>query len=181
MSRGGVEGLKTPVPLGTLLPAIYQEHDPNMMVLTEIIDEMIAPIWLVLDNMGVYLEPQLAPTDFVSMIASWVGVSLDPNWTWDQRRAAVAGAVETFQWEGTKRAVVAEVEAYCGVTPFVSDSGGVSWSATSGGAAPGSPEPAARVQIDLPADRSIDLPRLQRLIERRIPAHIPLTLDVRRV
>jgi hypothetical protein len=41
--------------------------------------------------------------DFLSWLASWLGLTLEGTWSTDQKRAMVANAVELYAWRGTPR------------------------------------------------------------------------------
>jgi phage tail-like protein len=180
VSRALVEGLATPVPLGSLLPDVYQRHDENILTFAAALDEVIAPVWLALDCFDGYVDPMLAPTDFLTMLSQWVAFPLDGNWSEDQARRLVATAVELYRWRGTKRGLVELVKAYATVEPEVIDSGGATWSAEPGSSPPGSPEPAVRIVVALPRRVSIDLERMTRLIAANVPAHVSVTVEVQR-
>ena len=179
MTRLGVSGIPTPVPIGSLLPSIYQQLDPNISRVTEGLDEVLATVWMTLDCFDSYVDPTLAPRDFVEMMAGWVGLTLDANWRDDQSRRLVAEAVELYRWRGTRRGLSELVEAYTGVEPSIDESGGVAWSAEPGGATPpGSPLPAVQVAVELPAGSTEDLARLTRLIAESVPAHVSLSVEI---
>ena len=180
MSRALVDGLVTPVPLGSLLPDVYQRHDDNILAFTAALDEVIAPVWLALDCFDAYVDPMLAPNDFVAVLADWVAFPLDGNWSEEQTRRLVATAVELYRWRGTRRGLVELVKAYATVEPEVFDSGGASWSSEPGSNPPGSPEPAVRVVVTLPRRVTLDLERLTRLIAANVPAHVAVTVEVQR-
>lgn len=179
-SRVVLGELATPVPIGGLLPAVYQDLDPQIMLLTEAFDEVIAPVWLVLDSLSAYFDPELAPLDFVLMLAEWVGLPVDQNWRDDQIRRLVATAVELHRWRGTRRGVAALVRAYTGVEPVVEDSGGAIWSDAPDAPAPGTGSPSVLVRINLPAGHDEDIVRLTRLVAESVPAHVPVTVEVDR-
>ena len=178
MTREMLDGLVSPIPIGDLLPAIYRDLDPNVLRVTEAFDSVVAPIWMVLDNLDAYFDPMLAPNDFVALLAAWVGLAVDDNWSEGQTRRLVADAVDTYRWRGTRRGVIALVEAYTGVTPDLVESGGTISTATQGAAAPGSPTPGVRVRIRLPAGAIEDVTRLTRLISETVPAHVPVTVEI---
>ena len=180
MTRGTVPDLASPVRLLDLLPGVYRQHDVNIARFTEAFDELLAPTWLVLDNLEQYADPALAPTDFLEVLAGWVGMPLDGNWREDQARRLVAGAVELYRWQGTKRGVVALVEAYTGARPEVTESGGTAWSATPGGAVPGDAQPSVQVRIELPVGTDEDPARLARLIAGSVPAHVAVHVEITR-
>lgn len=175
-----VADLPSPVPIGSLLPDLYQRRDGNIMVLTEALDEVLAPVWLVLDCFDSYLDPLLAPLDFVEMLAAWTGFEIDQNWSEEQTRRLVATAVELYRWRGTKTGLTQLVVAYSGVEPVIDDSGGTIWSASPGGEPPGTPDQAVRVTVELPADTATDLARLTRLIASYVPAHVHVSVEIRR-
>lgn len=181
MTRGLIEDVTSPRPIGGLLPAMYRELDPNVLRLTEALDDVIAPVWMVLDSLEAYFDPAVAPVDFVLMLAEWVGLPVDDNWRDDQMRRLVADAVDMYRWRGTRRGVIALVEAYTGITPDVVETGGTIWRAAQGAPAPGSPSPGVRVRVRLPADANEDLSRLTRLIAESVPAHVPVTVEIVRV
>src|SRR4051812_4883430 len=90
-ARGTVAGLASPHSLAAALPALYQEDDrasthPNMAQrFTSAFDELLAPVFLCLDNVDAYLDPMLAPPDFVDWLAGWLGLDLDENWPLERR------------------------------------------------------------------------------------------------
>jgi phage tail-like protein len=180
MTRGTLPDLPSPVALLDLLPGVYRDLDDNIGRFTETFDALLAPAWMVLDNIDAYFDPALAPLDFLHVLAAWVGMPLDGNWREDQARRLVARAVELYRWRGTRRGVSALVEAYTGVVPEVEDSGGTVWSATPGAPAPGVDQPSVRVRVQLPADSDEDLVRLTRLIAENVPAHVAVNVEISR-
>jgi phage tail-like protein len=179
-ARGPVSGVGTPVSLADLLPEVFRRHDPNIARFAEALDDVLAPIWLTLDCYDAYLDPMLAPPDFLELLAAWVGLGIDRNWSPDQTRRLVATAVELYRWRGTRRGLVELVRAYTGVEPEITDSGGTTWSRHPGSAPPGDPEPAVHVLVEVPADVPVDLARFTRLIAANVPAHVAVSVDVRR-
>ena len=49
-------------------------------------DTALAPVIATLDGLPGYVDPWLAPTDFLDWLAGWVGVEVDEEWTVPQRR-----------------------------------------------------------------------------------------------
>ena len=177
-NRGMLDEITSPVSLGSMLPGIYRDLDLNIQRVTAAFDAVVAPVWLVLDNLDAYFDPALAPADFVAVLAAWVGLAVDDHWSDEQVRRLVAGAVEMYRWRGTRRGVVALVEAYTGVTPDIVETGGTTWRSSPGAVAPGSPTPGARIRIRLPAGAEEDLTRLTRLVAESVPAHVPLSVEI---
>src|SRR4051794_35664644 len=111
--RNGVSSLPTPHPIGDRLPAIYLQDDFTQRF-TEALDAVLAPVFATLDSFSGYLDPRLAPDDFLDWLAGWVALDLDERWTPLQRRALVANAVELHRRRGTRRGLAAHVRMITG-------------------------------------------------------------------
>jgi phage tail-like protein len=174
-----VEGLASRSPLGRLLPALYQDDD-FVLRFTAALDEVVASALWTLDDLDAYLDPWLTPPDFLDWLAGWFGVDLDRTWPEQRSRAMVADVADLYRWRGTARSIIHLVEIHTGVTPELSESGGVSWSPTPGGKIPGEPEPWLIVRIATPEPGAVDLDRLERVLRDAIPAEVVLHLEVAR-
>jgi phage tail-like protein len=172
--RGLVPGTRTPQPLLDLLPAVLQE-DPVIERLTEALDEVLAPAFASLNCLAAYLDPQLAPTDFLAGLAGWVGVLLDDDWPEQQRRDAVAHAVELHRCRGTAWGLQWQLDLMTGGRAEVVDSGSVHWSRN-----PTDPEPAAAAELVVRvrgmSERELEATR--DLVAWAKPAHVPHRIDV---
>jgi phage tail-like protein len=178
--RGMIPGLDNPYPLLHGLPAVYHDDDFTPRFVSAF-DDVVAPLLATLDNLDAYLDPHLCPPDFLPWLAGWVGLELDPNWSLEQQRRLVSTAVEVARWHGTRRGVVALVCRYTDVDPDaveVSDSGGVTWSATAGGTPPGDDTSSMSVRVRVPDPDRVDADRLRRLVAGAVPAHVTSTLEV---
>jgi phage tail-like protein len=175
--RGATPEVPSPRPLIETLPGIYQD-DPVTRAWTAALDDLLAPVFLTLDSFPAYLDPWLAPDDFVPWLASWVGVSLDPAWPAGRRRAAIAGAAELYRWRGTVRGVARAVELATGVTPEMSESGKTTWSKQPTEASAPAPTPYLRVRLRVPPGTSPDQNAARRAVELAAPAHLPTTVEV---
>lgn len=175
--RGTLPELRSPHPLGLMLPGLYH-GDPFAQGFTEGLDAVLAPVLSTLDCLDAYLDPRLAPADFVEWLAGWVGLAVDENWPLDRQRALVARTVELYSWRGTARGLVELVRLYVGVEPEVTDSGGAAWSAVPGGEAPGSAEPVVRVRVRVPAGEEPDARRLDAVVAAAKPAHVRHEVEV---
>jgi phage tail-like protein len=176
-SRGVVAGLGSPYPLGLQLPALLQD-DPTGQALTAALDEVLAPVFWVLDNLDAYLDPHLTPGDFLEWLARWVGVAVDENWPLERRRDLVARAAELYRRRGTIQALREQVALYTGSVPEIEDSGGTASSPVPGGAVPGSPQPRLRVRVVVTDPSTVDLRRLEAMVCEAKPAHIPHEVEV---
>ncbi|SDI18765.1 phage tail protein, P2 protein I family [Actinokineospora alba] len=169
--RAAAPGLGTPYPLGTLLPPVLQE-DAVAMRITAALDEVLTPVIATLDCLWCYVDPALAPPDFLDWLAGWVGVTLDENWLMEHRRATVAHAVDLHRARGTARGLRAYLEAATGGRIDVVDSGGVAVSTTPGGALPGSDQQRLTVRVCPPRSGSVDVSTVEKLVAEAKPAHV---------
>jgi len=175
--RGMIAGLASPHPLGASLPALYQE-DAFAQRLTGALDEVLAPIFSSLDTLHAYLDPALAPDDFLDWLAGWVGVSLDETWPIERRRQLVADATQLYRSRGTVAGLAAQIVIYTGGEVSVEDNGSAAWSATAGGKIPGSAAPRLSVRVTVDDPNAVSLARLEAVVATAKPAHVPHTITV---
>jgi phage tail-like protein len=173
--RTGLDQAPTAHPIGQTLPAVYQEYE-FVQQLTAALDEVLAPALLTLDSFAAYLDPHLAPEDFLDWLAGWVAYPLDDEWPLAQRRALVAEAVQLHRWRGTRRGLAKHVELLTGGTVEVVDTGGCGWSPHPGSRLPGTPEPRIEVTVRTRAGAPVDPARIRTLIVDSLPAHVPVTV-----
>lgn len=165
----------TPHPLGRLLPALYQE-DSFAQRFTDGLDAVLAPVLCVLDCLDAYVDPDVAPADFVAWLSSALGVEPDDTLPLDRKRAVLRGAARAYSLHGTKRGIAAAVRALADTDPIVLDSGGVSWS-TDPYATPPEPRPPV-VEVRLPATAGVHAGRVDRAISDAKPAHVAHVLTL---
>ncbi|WNF29706.1 phage tail protein I [Streptomyces sp. C11-1] len=178
MSRASVPGLPSRYPIGDLLPALYADDDLAQRF-TAGLDTVLAPVLSTLDNLPAYVDPALAPADFLPWLASWVGVDVDPAWPVELRRAVVARAVELHRWRGTRRGLVERLRLCCGVHADVLDGGGATWSATPGAALP--PPPAGELLVRVWPVRdgdAVDDRRVLDVVTASCPVHLTCRVEV---
>jgi phage tail-like protein len=175
--RGSVEGLASPRPLGNELPAAFQE-DEFCMRMVSAFDEVLAPVFSTLDCWDSYLDPQLAPDDFVDWLASWVGVDVDETWSLERRRQLIQGAVFLYRIRGTVAGLTAHLDLYAGVAPAIEESGGCGWSETAGAQLPGSPRPRLSVRLEVGDPATVNRTTVNRIVGSSRPAHLPYELEV---
>ena len=169
--RLGLEDLGVSTQLGSALPGVYQEDELAQRML-DALDQVLAPILCTLDNLDTYLDPALAPEDFVGWLASWVGLVLDESWPVERQRALVGRSHDLFRWRGTARGLSEQVALYTGIVPELSESGGSSWSPTPGGALPGRPKSTLTVTLRVPDPSTIDTRRVEAIVALAKPAHL---------
>jgi phage tail-like protein len=175
--RGTLPGLVTPHPLGELLPAVLQE-DEFIMRWTSAFDDVLAPVVTTLDCITAYIDPLLAPEDFLQWLSSWFGAVLDENWPEERRRAVVAASAGLYRSRGTLSGLRAHLELVAGGRVEVSDNGGVAWSVTPDAELPGNPVPTLTVRITDPGQPQVNVKALDAFISAIKPAHLVHRLEV---
>jgi phage tail-like protein len=174
--RATVDGLATPYPLASLLPGLLQE-DGFAVRFTAGLDEVVAPAISTIDCLAAYVDPGLAPDDFLEWLAAWVGAPLDDHWSDEQRRASVRGAAELHRLRGTVEGVRRVVMLATGGDVVIGGASGVTWSLS-----PTDDEPQdatgllIRVTVDRPDE--LRLAALDELVELTKPAHLPHRIEV---
>lgn len=169
--RGMAAGLDTPYSFASLLPAIFQE-DGVAIRLTAAFDDVLAPVIATLDCLHTYLDPKLAPTDFLDWLAGWVGVELDENWPLDRQRAIVTAAVALHRTRGTVAGLRALLELVTSGRVEVTDSGGTAWSNAPDAALPGSPAPMVTVRVFVPDPTAVSSRSIEALVAAGKPVHV---------
>jgi phage tail-like protein len=170
-SRAYAKSLTSPHPLGGYLPALYQD-DEFAQRWTAGLDAVLAPIFNSIDNFEAYLDPRLAPLDFLDWLATWMGLVADETWPVERRRAFVSQASVLYRMRGTPRGLAAHVQIFSGGQVEILERGGAAWSTTAGAKLPGSPgfDLIVRVRLDDPA--SVDASRLDAIVAAAKPAHL---------
>lgn len=84
------------------LPSIYRGRGSFGMrflyALERVLDRQVA----IVDSLGAYLSPQLAPPEMVDAIAGWLGLALDDAPTEDVRRELLGSAEQIARLRGTR-------------------------------------------------------------------------------
>jgi phage tail-like protein len=171
--RGLAPGLATRHRLLDTLPGLYQEDGFTERFLSAF-DDALAPVLCTLDNLGAYLDPVLAPADFLAWLGGWLGLAVDEGWPLDRQRALVREAGELYRWRGTARGLSLLVELFSGERAEIRESGAVAWSATPGATVPGRPRPSLVVRVHGGAGQEA---RLRALVAAASPAHVPVRVE----
>lgn len=175
--RNTVPGLASPHPIGEWLPALYQEDDFAQRFVGAL-DEVLAPVFAVLDSLDSYLDPWVAPADFVDMLAGWVALTVDEGWSVEQRRELVSRAVSLHRGRGTAQGLAVHIGVVTGGEVEIEESGGCVWSGEPGGWLPGSATPRLHVRVRVADPTAVDTRRLDALIAEVKPAHLPHTVEL---
>ncbi|WP_127573062.1 phage tail protein I [Georgenia faecalis] len=175
--RGIVPGLASAAPVAQQLPAVYQEDD-FLQRFAVAFDEALAPIFATLDGLDAYVDPALAPPDFLLWLAEWVGIEVDESWSDERRREIIAGAAALHRRRGTLAGVAAAVRLSIGGQVEVTDTGGSVWSAATGGDLPGTARSHLTVRVVVPDAGAVDRRRAEAVVSGVKPAHVPHTLEI---
>jgi phage tail-like protein len=175
--RGRIEGLESPVPLLQRLPGVLQDGEFGERFVSAF-DDGFAPIITTLDSLSAYVDPELAPSDFLDWLSGWVGVELDDAWSLDQRRRIVAGAALVHRRRGTRAGLMEALELALGAAVEADDSGGCTWSAKPGGELPGEAAPRVDLRLTVSDPDRVDTRRVESLVEAVKPAHVAYTYEV---
>ncbi|BBJ38595.1 phage tail protein [Streptomyces antimycoticus] len=177
--RGTLPGLPTAHPLLHQLPAVYLDH-PFLERFLSALDEVLAPVLLILDNLPAHLHPRTAPEDLLAWLAEWVAVEVDPERPVTQRRAVVASAVTRHRRRGTREGLAAAVRVETGIEPEIIESGATDWSTEPGAPLPGSARPWVTVRLTVPDAEAVAPTRLrlERLLAAEVPAHVVYRVEV---
>jgi phage tail-like protein len=175
--RAGLPELSSPVPVIGLMPSIFQE-DPFAQQFCHGLDDVLAPIFATLDCLDAYVDPDLAPEDFLDWLGSWVGVMLIEDWPIERKRALIARSVSLFRLRGTVAGLREELELHTGGEVQIIETGGVVWSQTPGTELPGKPVPrvAVRVIVDDPA--TVKEAWVNDIVASSKPAHVVHQVEV---
>jgi phage tail-like protein len=177
--RGTVDGLRSPVPIAGLLPGIYQD-DLFTQEFTGGLDDVLAPVFATLDNIDAYVDPWLAPEDFLQWLAGWMGVVIDEGWPLERSRAFIANIGELYRWRGTVHGLRAELAIYTGGDVEITESGGVAWSFTPGSPLPGQPEPRVAVRVRVDDPKSVNARTVDTMVAVAKPAHVVHVVEIAR-
>ena len=175
--RGTPPGLASPHPIGEQLPGLYRD-DAFTQRFTAAFDEVLAGVFQVLDCFPAYLDPALAPEDFLEWIGSWVGAAPDETWPLERRRAFVASATELFRVRGTAAGLAAHVAVFTGGEVEISEPGAAGWSRDAGAAAPAGASPDLLIRVRVQDPRGVPAARLEALVAASKPAHVPHRIEI---
>jgi phage tail-like protein len=164
------------------LPEVYRgraaggtpEPKTFFELFVESFDTVLAPIHSCTEDIDLYLDPELCPTDYLPWLASWSGAVLNERWPVARQRELVMEAFELYGVRGTVGALRRMVELLFGVEPEIEDSGGITWSRN-----PAEPMSLGRpsVVVRLPADGP-DGPLDQKLVERLVRDFVPAIAEL---
>jgi phage tail-like protein len=160
-----------------MLPAVYAEDDFTWRFLAGL-DEIVAPVFAVLDCFDAYLDPALAPPDHLDWLADWVALPMQEGWSLERRRRLVAIAVMLHRRRGTRAGLAELIGTVTGGRVEITESGGCAASYRPGGDMPGADQPSLHVRVYLPDPAAVRFGRIDALVAEHKPAHVPHTLEI---
>ncbi|MBI3959363.1 MAG: hypothetical protein HY328_11210 [Chloroflexi bacterium] len=95
------------------LPSLYT-RDELMGRFLMLFESFLAPISQQIRQVPYYFDPSVTPADMLPWLASWLDLTLDPEWPEPQRRALLKAARRLYQKRGTARGLQEYLEIYTG-------------------------------------------------------------------
>lgn len=175
--RTGTTDVPVRHPIAELLPAIYVE-DGFVQRFTAALDEVIAPVFAVLDGFADYLDPSLAPEDFLDWLIQWVALDADESWTPPQRRELVGQAIDLHRWRGTRWGLSTHVRLLTGGEVEVTDTGGCVSSNRPLAPLPGTDPARVLVRVWVPDPAAVDHSALTAAVLEAVPAQVAVSVEV---
>ena len=176
--RRMVDGLRSPFPLINTVPAMLAE-DPFVQRMLPAFDEVLAPIISTLDCFPSYLDPELAPMDMVTYMASWLFPSYEDQLSEEGLRHALATVVERSGWRGTARGVHEALETFNLASIDIQDSGSttVSTKPTDPDTWPEVLPPTVKVVCVAGSNAILNDEQITNVLSFLVPAHVILTVE----
>src|SRR5262245_39323656 len=147
--------LATPHPLGSTLPALYL-GDNLAQQLCAAFDDVLAPIFAVMDCFPAYLDAGTAPENMLDWLAGWIGLTLADQGGAARKRDSIAIGAAVLPERGTARSIREAVRAAFNLETEIVESGATSWSTTPDPAPPGEEVPDLLVLVVSDEPDSID-------------------------
>lgn len=168
--------LPSPYPLIDYLPAVFADS-PFAVRWTEGFDDVLAPLINIIDCVHGYVDPLLAPEEFVRWLSSWFGVLLDESWSMSAQRAVVAEAVDLFRMRGTMAGLRRHLAVVVDGDVDITESGGTSCSVRPRPDPPTDVEHWVRVVVR-PRDPMLSEEGVTAVVRASKPVHVTHTVEV---
>lgn len=172
-----VPGLRNPFPMIAYTSSLLQA-DRIAQMLCASLDDVLAPIISVLDCYDSYLEPFVAPIDFVEYMSSWILVHPELGWDEEAVRKSLANAMTFYSFRGTAKGFVDYLSTVFDVDVEVTDSGSVTTSQefTDPSTWPVPPPPTVDIVVRGRDGVPVDLSLIRMVLGSGTPAHVEPTL-----
>ena len=100
------------------LPAIYQEDDLMGRFLM-LFGSFWKPLECQINDLWLYFDPRLTPSEFLPWLASWLSLVLDESWPEEKQRQLIRSAIFLYRKRGTKQGLEEFLTIYTGVKPQI--------------------------------------------------------------
>jgi phage tail-like protein len=104
------------------LPAIYQE-DPSSREFLErflsIFETIFNDLETEISEIFKYFDPDTAPENFLSWLASWMNIALEEGWEEEKKREFIRRASFLYKFKGTPSGIEELIEIYTGKKPII--------------------------------------------------------------
>ncbi|MGX7826174.1 phage tail protein [Actinokineospora sp. 24-640] len=172
-----LDPMPSPYPLIDHLPAVFGE-DQFAVRWTAAMDDVLAPIINMIDCVHAYIDPLIAPEEFVRWLSGWFGVLLDESWPMSAQRAIVAEAVDLFRMRGTMAGLRRHLAVVVDGEVEITESGGTSWSIRPRPEPPTDVEHWVRVVVRPRPDSAVSEAAVAAVIRAAKPVHVAHSLEV---
>ena len=115
------------------------------------------------DYIELYFDPQACPETFIDWLASWFGLTINPDWPEQQRRQILDKIFSLYHLRGTNQGLTQIIEQCIGLTPEI--------------VAEKTPF-VFRIKLRVPPGYPLDKSLLKYLIETHKPAHAAYIPDL---
>ena len=92
--------------------AARARQDTFLERLCEGLDKVLAPVAVTLDSLDAYVQPDVAPDDFLAWLGGWMGLGMRVGWPEPAWRSVIAEAATLYRRRGTAWALRRFVELY---------------------------------------------------------------------
>jgi phage tail-like protein len=159
------------------LPAIYQDNDFGVRFVGAL-EPLLDPVVALLDSLPAHVDPELAPEDFLALLANWLGLEVDEAWPIERKRELVRRGDELARRHGTRAGLELTLKIAFPEHPLrVEDAGTVTWAGKEVKKADRSGAGFV-VYCDAPLDEH-ELGAVSRLIEQVKPVNVTYKLRVK--
>ena len=104
------------------LPAVFRQDAASADFLERylsLMDNAWDRLGETIDHIDGYFDPNATPLDFLTWLASWLGLALEQSWPEDRRRKLVEQAHRLYALRGTPAGLRLHVAIYTGVEPQI--------------------------------------------------------------
>jgi phage tail-like protein len=107
------------------LPGLFSEGEESSFLARYLLifETIFESVDLTISHLAAYFASDTAPEEFLSWLASWVGLVIDDGWPVERRRAVLANAMELHCWRGTIRGLTDHLMLYTGIKPEIIEGG----------------------------------------------------------